>query len=209
MTVTIFTPQMMQEQLLTQKQQLESTDLYAELFELLKRRSFQKGDFTLASGQKSSYYLDARLTSLHPQGATLIGQLIWQLIKPFDIDAVGGLTMGADPIVTAVTIASYQNSPDSAVNGFLVRKATKDHGTKKQIEGLSADYQPKRIVIVEDVTTTGGSLWQAYDAVRATYPNAEIPFAVTLVDRRDEATPLTRDSDTVALGNLYPIQQFI
>ena len=181
---------------------------YHRLLDILKERSFKRGDFTLASGQKSDYYLDVRLTSLNPEGAILIGQILWHMIKAYSIDAIGGLTMGADPLVTAVTIAAQLDTPKIAPAGFLVRKAAKDHGAKQQIEGLVSDFIPQRIVLLEDVTTTGGSILQAYDAVKKHYPQAEIPFALTVVDRRSEQQALQMDTVNVPLGCLYTVSSF-
>src|SRR5215469_11816238 len=134
------------------------------LLHLIARNSFRLGSFTLSSGLKSDYYIDCRTTTLHAQGAELTGQVFLDLFRQqaWHQQAVGGLTMGADPIVTAIgVISSQQNMP---IHGFLVRKAEKAHGMGQRIEG----FQEKgaSVVIVDDVCTTGGSTIQAIQAAR-------------------------------------------
>lgn len=140
------------------------SDLQA-LESLLLARSLAFGDFTLSSGQRSSYYIDARKTTMSAEGLELIGRLGLDLIRGrgWAPRSVGGLTMGADPVAYAVALASRQSPP--ILDGFSVRKATKEHGTKRRVEGnFDAGDQ---VVIVEDVLTSGGSAIQAVDAVRA------------------------------------------
>jgi orotate phosphoribosyltransferase len=131
-----------------------------ELLALLAARSFRLGQFKLSSGATSDYYIDCRTTTLHARGALLTGLSFYDEIqrRGWNPAAIGGLTMGADPIVVAVSIIS------GAVNGFLVRKAEKQHGTGQRIEG----YREKgaRVVIVDDVCTTGSSTIQAVEAAR-------------------------------------------
>jgi orotate phosphoribosyltransferase len=126
--------------------------------------SFRLGEFTLSSGAKSDYYIDCRTTTLHAKGAELTGLVFFDLLQQqgWQADAVGGLTMGADPIVVATSIISVQQA--KPVHGFLVRKAEKTHGLGRRIEG----FQEKgaRVVIVDDVCTTGGSTIQAIEAAR-------------------------------------------
>lgn len=153
------------------------------LFELLKQHSFQRGDFVLSSGKRSSYYMDGRRTTLSAEGAQLIGQLLFERLAPLKLDGVGGLTMGADPIVTAISIASAQAG--QPLNGFLIRKEAKGHGTRRQIEG---HLEPgHRVVLVEDVVTTGGSFIKAIEAVQAFSPAVEIVKLIALVDRHEGA----------------------
>lgn len=131
-----------------------------QLLRLLAAKSFRLGDFKLSSGGKSDYYIDCRSTTLDAKGAKLTGQVFFDEIRArgWKPHAIGGLTMGADPIVTAVTVVSGD------INGFLVRKAEKEHGTGQRIEG----YREKgsRVVIVDDVCTTGSSTVQAIEAAR-------------------------------------------
>jgi orotate phosphoribosyltransferase len=135
-----------------------------QLLNLLATISFRLGDFTLSSGAKSDYYIDCRTTTLHAQGAALTGRVFLDLVRQqgWHADAVGGLTMGADPIVVATSVISSQAG--APIHGFLVRKAEKAHGMGRRVEG----FQEKgaRVVIVDDVCTTGSSTIQAIEAAR-------------------------------------------
>jgi orotate phosphoribosyltransferase len=130
------------------------------LLRLLAQKSFRLGDFKLSSGASSDYYIDCRTTTLDAKGARLIGQVFLEEIRrhSWNPQAIGGLTLGADPIVVAVTVVSGE------VNGFLVRKAEKEHGTGQRIEGFRE--RGARVVIVDDVCTTGASTVQAIEAAR-------------------------------------------
>ena len=130
---------------------------------LLVERSVRRGDFVLASGQRSSYYIDCRLTTMSAEGQGLIGRLGWQAIrrKGWRPKAVGGLTMGADPVAYAIAAASW--GTELVMDAFSVRKEAKGHGTGKVIEGSFATGD--EVVIVEDVITTGGSARRAIEAV--------------------------------------------
>lgn len=139
------------------------TDL-ERLHEIIKEKSITFGDFVLASGQRSSYYIDARKTTMSAEGLRLIGQVGLGLIRRqhWMADVVGGLTMGADPVAYAIARASWDGGP--VLDAFSVRKAAKEHGTKRQIEG---NFSPgHRVVVVEDVMTSGASALQAIAAVR-------------------------------------------
>jgi orotate phosphoribosyltransferase len=154
---------------------------YSTLVELLAERSAKVGEFTLASGKKSNFYIDARLTTMSPQGLSIIGTLGLSAIvnARWEIDALGGLTLGADPISYAISYASASTS--RPLRAFTVRKEAKTHGTAKLIEGpLRAG---DRVVIVEDVITTGESALRAVAAVR----NASIHVAgvLALIDREE------------------------
>ena len=135
-----------------------------QLLELLATNSFRLGEFTLSSGARSDYYIDCRTTTLHAHGAELTGRVFLELIhqQGWRAQAVGGLTMGADPIVVATSVISAQAGVP--IHGFLVRKAEKAHGMGRRVEG----FQEKgaRVVIVDDVCTTGGSTIQAIEAAR-------------------------------------------
>ena len=135
-----------------------------QLLKLLATNSFRLGEFTLSSGGKSDYYIDCRTTTLHAQGAELTGRVFLELIQQqgWKPQAVGGLTMGADPIVVATSVISSQAGV--TIHGFLVRKAEKAHGMGRRVEG----FQEKgaRVVIVDDVCTTGTSTIQAIEAAR-------------------------------------------
>lgn len=148
-----------------------------ELKALLKETGAVKtGEFTLSSGKKSDFYIDCRKVTLHPKGAKLIGKIILEKIKGLKVDAVGGMTLGADPIVGAVITLSD-------LPGFIVRKKEKEHGTKQKIEGL---IEPGwNVVIVEDVATTGGSALQAIEAAEAA--GAKVVKVISVVDREEGA----------------------
>lgn len=136
-----------------------------ELLSILADKSFALGQFKLSSGGTSDYYVDCRVTTLSAQGARLTGEVFLQEIQrhSWNPQAIGGLTMGADPIVTAVSIASVLHE-NKGVDGFLVRKAEKEHGMKNRLEGFR--IKGSRVVIVDDVCTTGASTIQAIAAAR-------------------------------------------
>ena len=161
-------------------------DTRAALLQLLAQLSFKLGDFTLASGAKSDYYIDCRTTTLHAEGGRLAGLALYDVIRRQlpGIEAVGGLTMGADPLVSNTASASawyaidYPGTP--LVNGSLVRKAEKAHGTGRKIEGF---LKPgAQVVIVDDVCTTGGSTITAIEAAKEA--GMIVSGALCLVDRQ-------------------------
>jgi orotate phosphoribosyltransferase len=151
------------------------------LHQLLATRSARRGQFVLASGRQSTFYVDARLTAMHPEGLALIGPAGLQAIADagWNPDSVGGLTLGADPIAYAIAYASQlQGRP---VRAFTVRKEAKAHGTGRLIEGPFESGD--RVVVIEDVITTGGSALKAIAAVRAA--GAEVLGVLALVDREE------------------------
>ncbi|HEU4828675.1 MAG TPA: orotate phosphoribosyltransferase [Gemmatimonadales bacterium] len=150
-----------------------------QLERLLLERSVQRGDFTLASGLKSSYYIDCRPTTMSAEGLSLIGTLGLEAIRTegWRADAVGGLTMGADPVAYAIAGASWSDPPP--IDAFSVRKESKEHGTRRLVEGNFR--KGHRVVVVEDVITTGGSALQAIGALREA--GAEIVGVLAVVDR--------------------------
>lgn len=146
---------------------------------LLLERSFRTGDFVLASGARSSYYIDCRTTTTHAEGQALVGRMGLALLREAGLapDAVGGLTMGADPVAYAIAHASWLAG--DPVNAFSVRKQPKDHGTGKRVEGC---FQAgDRVVVVEDVVTSGKSALQACDAIEA--EGGSVLAVIALVDR--------------------------
>ena len=151
-----------------------------ELLSVLAEKSFALGQFKLSSGGTSDYYVDCRVTTLSSQGSWLTGLVFLDEIRRrgWEPDAIGGLTMGADPIVTAVSIASVVEGKGN-VEGFLVRKAEKEHGMKNRIEGFKK--KGARVVIVDDVCTTGSSTIQAIAAAREF--GFEIVGVMCLVER--------------------------
>jgi orotate phosphoribosyltransferase len=162
-------------------------DHRTSLLHLLARISFKLGDFTLSSGGKSDYYIDCRTTTLHAEGGRLTGLAILDLLhqKKLHPAAVGGLTLGADPVVSSVAIASawraYEHPSSPLIHGFLVRKAEKAHGTGRRIEGFCEKGAP--VLIVDDVCTTGASTVTAIEAARAA--GMKVIAAVCLVEREE------------------------
>ncbi|MBD3413451.1 MAG: orotate phosphoribosyltransferase [Candidatus Aminicenantes bacterium] len=150
------------------------------LIKIVKEKSLQKNvDRVLTSGRKSSYYIDAKMTTLDPEGSNLVAQLILEKIMPFQVQAIGGYTLGADPIVSAVAVLSFQEG--QPIPAFIVRKESKKHGEMKMIEG---PFKPGwRVAVVDDVVTTGGSTLKACRAVEQAGGKVEV--AVTLVDRQE------------------------
>lgn len=151
----------------------------AALITLLKNRSVRFGDFTLASGAKSSWYIDCRLTTMSAPGQILIGPLGLDVIHEagWRPDAIGGLTMGADPVAYAVAAASMRAG--APIDAFSVRKEAKKHGTGRRIEGNFKTGN--RVVVIEDVITSGGSALTAIDAIRE--EGGEVLGLLALVDR--------------------------
>jgi orotate phosphoribosyltransferase len=159
----------------------------ARLIEIIKTRSFQSGrEVKLASGRTSTYYFNMKPTMLDAEGSYLIATLILDAIKGLNADLIGGLEMGAVPIASAVAAVSHASA--RPVNAFFVRKQAKEHGTRSLIEGLpnGDSLKGKRVVVVEDVTTTGGSAIKAAEAVRA--EGAEVVGVVTVIDRQEGAS---------------------
>jgi orotate phosphoribosyltransferase len=160
-----------------------------KLANLLRTKSLVRGEITLSSGKKSSYYLDCKLTTLHPEGALLTGYCVLELLDEMGIkpDAIGGLSMGADPLVTAAGVVSeLEKKP---LPGFLVRKKAKEHGRQKQIEGIE-NPRGKKVVIVDEVCTTGGSTQEAIDA--AEREGCEVIAVISLVDREEGGSEMLK-----------------
>jgi orotate phosphoribosyltransferase len=164
-----------------------SNDSKTHLLQILKKNSVFYGDFTLSSGGKSPYYIDCRLTTLNPEGACLVGDLLYDIIQAeaakrnIRIDSIGGLTLGADPVALSVGMASFRRSPASFLQVFTVRKTPKGHGQTKLIEGNFKEGD--HVVVVDDVVTRGDSTLKAVEAVRAA--GGIVEFAVVLVDRQE------------------------
>ena len=139
--------------------------LKRRLARLLKEKSYLEGEFTLSSGLKSDYYFDCRQSSLHPEGAWLMGRLLAELAKPLAPDGIGGMTMGADPLITAVSLAAREQG--LCWPGLIVRKESKKHGTAGAVEGLGNFSPGQRVVMLEDVVSTGGSVLKGCEHLRA------------------------------------------
>ena len=153
-----------------------------ELIKMICEKSFKYSDkpvFKLASGALSSFYVNCKPTTLHPRGMYLVGHLVFEAIKDVVPDGVGGLTFGADPIAVATSFASELNH--MPVKAFSIRKTQKDHGIVNWVEGDMASGE--RVVIIEDVVTTGGSTIKAIDRARST--GLDVVKVVTLIDRQE------------------------
>ena len=178
----------------------------ARLKKIIATRSFGRGDVTLASGRKSDFYFNLKPTMMNPEGAALLAELTFDAIKDGHYDYIGGLEMGAVPIAGAIAQLSWLNTQPIAA--FFVRKKQKDYGAKAQVEGLAKDetLQGKRIVIVEDVTTTGGSALKAVEAVREA--GGEVALVLTMVDREEGATDTFREAG-LPFKSLYKASEFL
>ena len=175
-----------------------------ELFQIVKRLSFKRGDFVLASGRRSSYYIDCRLSTLDGRGAYLIGNLLYDMLADLHLDAVGGMTLGADPIVSSVIYRSAEMG--RPLSGFIVRKEAKGHGAGRQIEGHLAPWM--RVALVEDVVTTGGSTLKAIDAIRRECPSVEIVQILSIIDR-DAGGKEAFTRLGIPFQSLYNVQAFL
>jgi orotate phosphoribosyltransferase len=186
---------------------LMSSDLTNDLSALkaiLCRKSVRLGDFTLASGEKSSVYVDSKLTTCSPEAMPLVGKLFLQ--KLLDCgwypDAVGGLTLGADPIAFAIARESLDTA--HPINAFVVRKDHKNHGMGRVIAGLE-NVRDLPVVIIDDVCTKGGSTAQAIESAKAA--GMRILGAICLVDRRQGATELLRDGYGLRLESIFTLPE--
>lgn len=153
----------------------------ARLLELLRTLSFERRKVTLASGKESDFYVDCKRTALTAEGHVLIGRLLFDRVrqaKPL-VRGVGGLTLGADPIASAVALTSFLEG--EPVDAFIVRKEPKGHGTGQWIEGRKTIPDGSRVAVIEDVVTTGGSALKAIERCRA--ENLEVVACYALVDR--------------------------
>ena len=158
------------------------TDTRERLRELIEELAVVRGRVTLASGRQADYYVDLRRVSLHHEAAPLVGHVLLDRLEelglgPGEIDAVGGLTLGADPVATALLHAAA--SRGLALDAFVVRKEAKAHGLQRRIEG--PDVAGRRVVVLEDTSTTGGSVLTAVEAVREA--GGDVRAVAVLVDR--------------------------
>ncbi|MEH2224802.1 orotate phosphoribosyltransferase [Nostoc sp.] len=176
------------------------TTLRHKLLDLFCQLAYQEGDFLLSSGLRSSYYVNKTQVTLHPQGALAVGRLLFPLL-PVDTQAVGGLTMGADPIVTAVSIVSvYENRP---IPALIIRKEAKGYGTRAYIEGPSLPEGAK-VVVLEDVVTTGQSALKAVERLKdAGYTVNQV---ISLVDRQQGGAELYQSAG-LKFETLFSIQE--
>ncbi|ABQ39224.1 MULTISPECIES: orotate phosphoribosyltransferase [Bradyrhizobium] len=178
----------------------------ARLLEIIRRRSFGRGEVTLASGRKSDFYFNLKPTMMDPEGATLLAELTYEALKDEGFDYIGGLEMGAVPLAGAIAQISWIKGHPIAA--FFVRKKPKEHGAKLAIEGLTRDetLAGKRIVVVEDVTTTGGSAMKAVETLREAGANVSLVF--TMVDREEGAAE-TFAAAGLPFRALYKAREFL
>ena len=175
----------------------ELLELKRRLARLLVEKSYREGDFVLASGRRSDYYFDCRVTALHAEGSWLIGTLFNHMLGEMDIKGVGGMTMGADPLVAATTVISHEQG--RPLHGLLVRKEAKGHGTGQFVEGLGNFTTGDRVAMLEDVVTTGGSLLKACDRIRDA--GLSIVAVCAILDREEGGREKLREAgyDLLAL----------
>jgi orotate phosphoribosyltransferase len=178
----------------------------SRLRDVIHRRSFGRGEITLASGRKSDFYFNLKPTMLDAEGAALLAELTLDALSGERIDYVGGLEMGAVPLAGAIAQLSFMRG--KPIQAFFVRKKPKDHGAKLSVEGLAPgeSLAGKRVVIVEDVTTTGGSAIKAVEAVRDA--GAEIVMVFTMVDRDEGAADNFREAG-LDFRSLYKAAEFL
>jgi orotate phosphoribosyltransferase len=175
------------------------TTLRQKLLNLFCQLAYQEGDFVLSSGQRSSYYINGKQVTLHPQGALAIGRLILHIL-PVDTQAVAGLTLGADPIVSAVSVVSvYENRP---IPALIIRKEAKGHGTMAYIEGPTLPTGAK-VVVLEDVVTTGQSALKAVERLQAA--GYTVDRVISLIDRLQGGAELYKSAG-LQFDALFSIQ---
>ncbi|WP_353929981.1 orotate phosphoribosyltransferase [Okeanomitos corallinicola TIOX110] len=164
------------------------TTLRQKLLDLFCQLAYQEGDFVLSSGQRSSYYINGKQVTLHPQGALAIARLILNIL-PADTQAIAGLTLGADPIVSSVSVVSvYENRP---IPALIIRKEAKGHGTMAYIEGPNLSPSAK-VVVLEDVVTTGQSALKAFERLQAA--GYTVDKVISLIDRQQGGAELYKSA---------------
>ena len=177
-----------------------------QLRQMLLNRSMRFGEFVLSSGATSNYYIDVRKTSLHPEGLRLISRLFFEQLQSDAVTAVGGLTLGADPLVAGLML--YSAEMGRPIEGFLVRRTTKDHGMRGLVEGNLAGH--KRVAILDDVITSGESALIAADAAKSY--KAEIVRVLAVVDREQGASQIFQQhgypfTALFSIGELLPAER--
>lgn len=155
-----------------------------KLISLIKKLAYKEGKFILASGKESSFYIDIKNLSLHPEGAREIGQQAWLHLDPKQFDGVGGPTLGADPIGTAISLAALERGV--TVPAFIIRKEPKSHGTTQWIEGTDNLKPGGRLLVLEDVVTTGGSSVKGIEKAREA--GFKVDTLLCVMDRQEGGT---------------------
>lgn len=178
----------------------------SRLASIIRARSFGRGQITLASGRVSDFYFNLKPTMLDPEGAALLAELTLDALAGETIDYVGGLEMGAVPIAGAIALMSWQKG--RPLPAIFVRKKPKEHGARLAVEGLAKGetLKGKRVVVVEDVTTTGGSALKAVEAVREA--GGKVALVFTMVDRQEGAAE-TFAQARLPFRSLFTAQEFL
>ncbi|MBW4463764.1 MAG: orotate phosphoribosyltransferase [Nodosilinea sp. WJT8-NPBG4] len=180
---------------------LKTDELRSPLLDLFCRGAYQEGDFVLSSGQRSTYYINGKLVTLHPQGALMVGRLLLDLVPPETV-AVAGLTLGADPLVTAVSLVGVYGDRQRTLFPLIIRKEAKGHGTRAYIEGLELP-SGSPVTVLEDVVTTGQSALKAVDRLQAA--GYQVNQILALVDRQQGGAELYQ-SHGLPFKALFTIQ---
>lgn len=181
-------------------------DIRAALFQIIRENSFFRRKITLASGRESDFYFDMKPTMFDPEGAALLAAMFLERLGATPADYIGGLAVGAIPLIA--TVAARSHAAGTPVPGFFVRKEVKDHGTRRRIDGLreGASLADKRVAILEDVTTTGGSAMQAVEAAREA--GATIVMVLSIVDRQEGAAEAYAKAG-LPFGSLFTAAEFM
>lgn len=190
----------------TSQNEFDSTLLRSKVFKLVKERSFFRGKITLASGKESDFYFDMKPTMFTPNGAASLSEMILDRLCNLGIDYIGGLAIGAIPLVACV--AMYSHDKRHQLPGFFVRDKVKDHGTKRLVEGLAQGEMltGKRVAILDDVTTTGGSAMIAVESARNA--GAEVVLVLSVVDREEGAADYYREAG-IPFDSLFVASEFL
>ena len=175
----------------------------ARLFEIVKAKSYVRGDIVLASGERSTYYFDMKPSMFDAEGASLLCELIFARITGVACDYAGGLEMGAVPLISPLNAKSF--AAGRPIDGFFVRKQPKGHGTKKRIEGVT-DLKGKSVVIVEDVTTTGNSAMIAVKELQEA--GATVTMVISILDRQQGASELYKSAG-IPFQSLFEASDFL
>lgn len=177
-------------------------ELKEKLFKLLNRKALKRGKFVLSSGKESNYYLDGRVITLTPEGAYLAAGIILDMVKDEALDAVGGPTLGADPIAGALAVLSYINK--RPINCFIVRKRAKEHGTQRQVEGPELK-KGDRVILIDDVATSGKAILEAKQALDKIGVIAD--KAIVIIDRNQGAVENLAKAG-LKLESIFKITEF-
>ena len=181
---------------------MDKAKIRQQLYKLIKEKAYHEGQIKLASGKMSNYYLDARAVTLSSEGAYLVGNMIFDIVRDRQVAAVGGPTLGADPIVGALAVVSFQNN--KPVNTFLIRKTPKAHGRMLQVEGPEIPASTE-VVLLDDVATTGGSLIDSIEILKKM--DISVKCAIVIIDREEGARENLAKADC-ELISLFKASEF-